>query len=77
MRRVSLPYPDYARINEAIGIGSKKEAHGLARGKGGVGLQSHAMTGEVNGSSKVFSLVTLYHNSHSYLDPLTLRPALN
>jgi len=49
----------------------------LARGKGGVRLQSHAMTGEVNGSSEVFSLVTLYHKSHRYLDPLTLRAVLN
>jgi hypothetical protein len=75
--RVSLAYPDYARFNEAVGFGSKKEAHGLARGKGGLGLQSQAMEGEVNGSSEVFSLVTLYHKSHSHLDPLTLRRALN
>jgi hypothetical protein len=74
--RVHLAYPDYARFNEAVGFGSKKEAHGLARDKGGVGLQSQAMRGEVNGSSEVFSLVTLYHKSHSHLDPLTLRPAL-
>ena len=77
MGRLSLAYPNYARFDEAVGFGSKKEAHGLARGKGGVGLQSQAMRGEVNGSSKVFSLVTLYHESHSHLDPLTLRPALN
>ncbi len=75
--RVSLAYPDYARFNEAGGIGSKKETHGLAWGKGGVGLQAQAMRGEVNGSSEVFSLVTLHHESHSHLDPLTLRPALN
>jgi hypothetical protein len=74
---VSFAYPDYARFNEAIGIGSKKHAHGLAWCKGGVGLQSQAMRGEVNGSSEVFSLVTLYYKSHRYLDPLTLRPALN
>jgi len=75
--RVSLAYPDYARFNEAGGIGSKKEAHGLAWGKGAVGLQAQAMRGEVNGSSEVLSLVTLHHKSHSHLDPLTLRPALN
>jgi hypothetical protein len=75
--RVSLAYPDYARFNEAVGFGSKKEAHGLARGKGGLGLQSQAMRGEVNGSSEVFSLVTLYYKSHRYLDPFTLRPPLN
>jgi hypothetical protein len=74
---VSLAYPDYARFNEAGGFGSKKEAHGLARGKRSVGLQSQAMRGEVNGSSEEFSLVTLYHKSHSYLGPRTLRPALN
>jgi hypothetical protein len=62
-------------LNAAVGFGSKNEAHGLARGKGGVGLQSHAMTGEINGSSEVFSLVTFYHKRHSYFDPLTLRPA--
>jgi hypothetical protein len=75
--RVSLAYPDYARFDEAVGFGTKKEAHRLAQGKGGLGLQSHAMRGEVNGSSELFSLVTLYHKSHRYLDPLTLRPALN
>ena len=75
--RVSLAYPDYARFNKAVGLGSKKEAHGLARGKGGVGLQSQAMRGKVNGSSEVFSLVALYNKSHSHLDPLTLRPAFN
>jgi hypothetical protein len=71
--RVSLAYPDYAGFNKAGGFGSKKEAHGLARGKGGVGLQSQAVRGEVNRSSDVFSLVTLYHNSHSHLDTHTLR----
>jgi hypothetical protein len=75
--RVSLAYPDYARFNEAVGFGGKKEAHGLARGKGGVGLQSQTIRGEVNGSGEVFSLVTLYHKSHSHLDPPTLRRALN
>jgi hypothetical protein len=75
--RVSLAYPDYARFDEAVGFGCKKEAHGLARGKGGVRLQSQAIRGEANGSSEVFSLVTLYHKSHSHLDPLTLRRALN
>jgi hypothetical protein len=75
--RGSLAYPDYARFNEAGGFGSKKEAHGLARGKRGVGLQSQAMRGEVNGISEAFSLVTFYHKSHSHLEPLTLRPALN
>jgi hypothetical protein len=75
--RVSLAYPDNARFNEAVGIGSEKEAHRLARGKGGVGLQSQAMRREVNGSREVFSLVTLYHKRHSHLDLLTLRPALN
>jgi hypothetical protein len=75
--RVILAYPDYARFNEAVGFGSKKEAHGLPRSKRGVGLQSQAIRGEVNRSSEVFSLVTLYHKSHSHLDPLTLRRAIN
>ena len=56
--RVSLAYPDYAGFNKAVGVGGKKQAHGLARGKGGVGLQSQAIRGEVNGSADVFSLVT-------------------
>ena len=75
--RVSLAYPDYARFNDAGGFGSKKEAHGLAGGKGGVGLQSQAIRGEVNGVSEVFSLFTLYYQSHSYFDPLTPQRALN
>jgi len=75
--RVSLAYPDYAGFNKAVGVGSNKEAQGLARGKGGVGLQSQAIRGEVSGSADVFSLVTLNHKRHSHLDPLTLRRALN
>ena len=74
--RVSLAHPGYAGFNEAGGFGGKKEAYGLARGKGSVGLQSQAIRGEVNGSSEVFSLVTLYHKSNSHLDPLTLRRAI-
>jgi hypothetical protein len=35
------------------------------------------MSGEVDGISQVFSVVTLYHKSDSYLDPPTLRSALN
>ena len=73
--RVSLAYPDYARFNDAGGFGSKKEAHGLAGGKGGVGLQSQAIRGEVHGRGEVFSLITLYHQSHSHSHPLTLRRA--
>jgi hypothetical protein len=76
LRRIGLPYPDYARVNEAIGIGSKKQAHELARGKRDVGLQSHAMKGEINGSREVSGLVTLDHKRHRYADLLTLRPAL-
>jgi hypothetical protein len=75
--RVSLAYPDYAGFNEAVGVGGKQQAHGLARGKGGVGLQAQAIGGEVNGSTDVFSLLTLYHKRHSHLNPLTLRRALN
>jgi hypothetical protein len=75
--RVSLAYPDYAGFNDVFGVGSKKEAHGLARGKGGVGLQSQAIRGEVNGSADVLSLVTFYHDSHSHLDTLTLPRALH
>jgi hypothetical protein len=75
--RVSLAYPDYTRFNIAIGNGRKKEAHGLAGGKGGIGLQSQAVGGEVNGVREVLSLVTLYQKSHSHLDWLTLRPAFN
>jgi len=75
--RVSFAYPDYAGLNEEVGVGGKKQAHGLARGKGGVGLQSQAIRGEVNGSADVFSLVTLYHKRHSHLDTLALRRALN
>jgi hypothetical protein len=74
---VSLSYPDYARLNAVTGIGSKNEAHRLAWCKGGVGFQSQAKRGEVNGSSEVFSLVTLNYKSHRYFDPLALRPALN
>jgi hypothetical protein len=74
--RVGLAYPGYARFNKVCGFGSKKKAHGLTWGKGGVGLQSHAIRGEVNGSREVFSLVTLYHKSHRHLDPLALRRAL-
>ena len=73
--RVSLTYPDYTRLDEAGGVGAKKEAHGLARSKGGVGLQSQARPGEVNGSSKVCSLVTLEYKNYSHLDTLTLRRA--
>jgi hypothetical protein len=75
--RVGLAYPDYAGFNEEVGIGGKKQAHGLARGKGGVGLQSQAIGGEVNGSPDVFSLLTFDHHSHSHLNPLTLRRAPN
>ena len=75
--RVSPAYPDYAGFNEVVGVGGKKQAHGLARGKGGVRLQSQAVRGEVNRSADVFSLVTLYHNSHSHLDTLTLGRAVN
>jgi hypothetical protein len=75
--RVRLAYPDYAGFNEAVGVGGKKQAHGLAWGKGGVGLQAQARRGEVNGSADVFSLVTLYHKRHSHLDTLTLRRAAN
>jgi len=75
--RVSLAYPDYTRFNIAIGNGRKKEAHGLAWGKGGIGLQSQAVGGEVNGIREVFDLVTLHQESHSHLDRLTLRPAFN
>jgi hypothetical protein len=75
--RVSLAYPDYARFNEAVGFGTKKEAHRLAQGKSDGGLQLQAIRGEVNSSSEVFSLVTLYYKSHSHFDPPTLRPALN
>ncbi|MGD0228541.1 MAG: hypothetical protein ABSF71_40090 [Terriglobia bacterium] len=57
--RISLPYPDYTRFNEAVRFGSKQEAYGLARGKGGVGLQPQAIRGKVNGSSEVFSRVTV------------------
>jgi len=71
--RVSLAHPSYAGFNEAGGFGGKKEAHRLARGKGYVRLQSQAIRGEVDGSSEVFSLVTLDHKSNSHLDALTLR----
>ena len=74
--RVSLAYPDYARFNDTGGLGSKKEAHGLALGKGRSGLQTQAMRGEVNGGSEMFSFLTLYYKSHEYLDPFTLPPAL-
>jgi hypothetical protein len=74
--RVSLAHPGYAGFNEAGGFGGKKEAYGLARGKGCFRLQSQAISGEVNGSSEVFSLVTLYQKSNSYLDSLTLRRAI-
>jgi len=74
--RVRLTYPSYAGFNEVCGFGSKKEAHGLTWGKGGVGLQSHAIRGEVNGCREVLSLTTLYHQSDRHLDPLTLRRAL-
>jgi hypothetical protein len=49
----------------------------LAWFKGGVGLQSQAIRREVNGSSEVFSLVTLYYKSHRYLDAGTRRLAFN
>ena len=75
--RIYLPYPHYTRFNEPIGPATKMEAHRLARGKGGFGLQTQPLRGEVNGISKVFSLVTLDHKSHSHLDALTLRPALH
>jgi len=75
--RISLAYPDYARFNEAVGFGTKKEAHRLAQSKGGLGLQTQAIRREVNGISEVLSLVTLDHKCHSHLDPSTLRPALN
>jgi hypothetical protein len=73
--RISLAYPDYARFNEAVGFGTKKEAHTLAQGKGGLGLQTQAMRREVNGIREVLSIVSLYYKSHSHLDPPTLRPA--
>jgi len=75
--RVNLAYPDYAGFNEAVGVGGKKQAHGLAWGKDGVGLQAQTTRGAVNGSADVFSLVTRYHKRHSHLDPLTLHRALN
>src|ERR1017187_341237 len=74
--RISLAHPGYAGSNEAGRFGGKKEAYGLARGKVCFRLQSQAISGEVNGSSEVFSLVTLYHESNSHLDPLTLRWAI-
>jgi hypothetical protein len=77
LRRISLPYPDYPGIDEALGIGSKKQAHQLARGKGGIRSQSQAERGKVNSGSEVFSLVALDHESHSYSDTLTLHPALD
>ena len=60
---ISLAYPDYARFNEAVGFGTKKEAHRLARGKGNFGLQTQAMSGEVNGSSEVFTRASRYYAS--------------
>jgi len=75
--RVRLADPDYAGLNERVGLGSKKEAHGLARTKGGVRLQSQAISGKVNGSRTVFSLVTFYHYRDSHLHPLTLCPAFD
>jgi hypothetical protein len=75
--RVSLANPDYAGSNVAVGVGGKKQAHGLARGKGGVGLQAQAIRGEINGSTDEFSLVTFDHDSDSHLDSLSLRRALN
>jgi hypothetical protein len=74
LRRVSLAHPGHARFNDAPGFGSKKEAHGLALGKGGPELQTQAMRGEVSGISEVFSVVTLDHKRDNHFDPLTLRP---
>ena len=74
---VSPADPDYAGFNEVLSVGGKKEAHGLARGKGGVGFQAQAIRGEINGSTEVFSLFTFYHDSHSHLDPFTLGRALD
>jgi len=67
---------DQIEITDHLHRNTQKEAYGLARGKGSVGLQSQAIRGEVNGSSEVFSLVTLDHKSNSHLDPLTLRRAI-
>jgi hypothetical protein len=75
--RLSLAYPDYARFNETGGFGSKKEAHRLALGKRGLGLQTQAIRGQVNGISEVFSVVTFDHKRDSHLDPPTFRPAFN
>ncbi len=74
--RVSLAYPGHARLNKVCGFGGKKKAHGLTWGKGGVGLQSHAIRRKVNGCRQVFSLTTLHHKSDRHLDSLTLRRAL-
>jgi hypothetical protein len=57
--RVSLAYPNHTPFNEAGGFGTKEEAHWLAQGKGGLGLQTQPMRGEVNGISEVFGLVPL------------------
>jgi hypothetical protein len=70
---VSFAHPGYTRSNEVGGFGGKKEAHGLARGKSGLGLQSQSIRGEVNRSAEVFSRVTLDHKRHSHLDPLAFR----
>jgi hypothetical protein len=76
LSRVSFAHPGDPRSNEVGGFGGKKEAHGLARGKGGMGFQSQSIRGEVKRGTEVFSLVTLDHESHSHLDALASRRAI-
>ena len=74
---VSRAYPDHTRFNEAVGFGAKKEAHRLAHGKGGLGMPTQAIRGEVHGIGELFSRFTLNYESNSHLDPPTLRPAFD